>query len=218
MYKRQALGYPRPKSFKKTQPRFVGQDFDTYVQKSDNLQIWNEGISPNRRYVLIRIDESGVLTRVRVLTGISLQKFDTTGTLTTKYQASSISKVEDSMLVSEIDTDSFLKSGEEFLPIKSVFEKLKASVVGRSFADPGGDQERNRGGELHSLACKALGCDMADDGQFPDIVEQMLEVKLQTSPTIDLGLVCPNSTDAVNGASKIRHCDCLLYTSPSPRD
>lgn len=27
-----ALGYPAPKSFKKTQPRFTGQQLDTYVQ------------------------------------------------------------------------------------------------------------------------------------------------------------------------------------------
>ncbi len=27
------LGYPRPKSFQKVQPRFPGQMFDTYVQK-----------------------------------------------------------------------------------------------------------------------------------------------------------------------------------------
>jgi hypothetical protein len=39
------LGYPIPKAFRKTQPRFLGQDFDTYVQKSNNLQIWNEEIS-----------------------------------------------------------------------------------------------------------------------------------------------------------------------------
>jgi hypothetical protein len=42
------LGYPVPKSFKKTQPRFPGQDFDTYIQKSNNLQIWNEEIVPTR--------------------------------------------------------------------------------------------------------------------------------------------------------------------------
>jgi hypothetical protein len=40
-----ALGYPRPKSFQKTQPRFPGQMFDTYVQKSNNLQVWNEELS-----------------------------------------------------------------------------------------------------------------------------------------------------------------------------
>ena len=28
-----ALGYPRPKAFQKTQPRFPGQNFDTYIQK-----------------------------------------------------------------------------------------------------------------------------------------------------------------------------------------
>jgi hypothetical protein len=32
-----ALGYPVPKTFLKTQPRFLGQCFDTYVQKSNNL-------------------------------------------------------------------------------------------------------------------------------------------------------------------------------------
>ncbi len=45
-----ALGYPVPKSFKKTQPRFPGQMFDTYVQKSNNLQVWNEELASIRRY------------------------------------------------------------------------------------------------------------------------------------------------------------------------
>ncbi len=39
----QALGYPVPKSFQKTQPRFLGQMFDTYVQKSNNLQVGRIG-------------------------------------------------------------------------------------------------------------------------------------------------------------------------------
>jgi len=38
------LGYPVPKSFKKTQPRFPAQNFDVYIQKSLNVQIWNESI------------------------------------------------------------------------------------------------------------------------------------------------------------------------------
>src|SRR5688500_7597811 len=50
-----ALGYPVPLTFVKTKPRFPGQNFDTYIQKSNNLQIWNEEISPIRRYVLIRV-------------------------------------------------------------------------------------------------------------------------------------------------------------------
>src|SRR5713101_3300142 len=49
------LGYPVPTSFKKTRPRFPGQNFDTYVQKSNNLQVWNEALAPARRYVIIRL-------------------------------------------------------------------------------------------------------------------------------------------------------------------
>lgn len=45
------LGYPVPSSFKKTQPRFVGQNFDTYIQETLNVQIWNEPVDPERRYV-----------------------------------------------------------------------------------------------------------------------------------------------------------------------
>jgi hypothetical protein len=81
------LGYPVPTSFKKSKPRFPGQDFDTYVQKSNNLQIWNEEIVPTRRYVIIRLDESSKVTGVRVVTGGILARLDTTGTLTKKYQA-----------------------------------------------------------------------------------------------------------------------------------
>ena len=43
-----ALGYPVPPSFRKTRPRFPGQNFDVYVQKSDNLQIWNEALAAGR--------------------------------------------------------------------------------------------------------------------------------------------------------------------------
>jgi hypothetical protein len=49
------LGYPVPKSFKRTQPRFPGQYFDTDIQKSNNLQIWNEELAPTRRYVLLQV-------------------------------------------------------------------------------------------------------------------------------------------------------------------
>src|SRR5216683_491114 len=78
------LGYPVPSSFKRSKPRFPGQDFDTYVQKSNNLQIWNEEITPTRRYVIIRVDDASKVIGVRVVTGEILAKLDTTGTLTKK--------------------------------------------------------------------------------------------------------------------------------------
>lgn len=98
------LGYPIPKTFLKTQPRFLGQDFDTYIQKSDNLQIWNEEINPNRRYVLIR-EENNILTNVVVINGIQLVNYDTTGTLTQKFQARLNTNGMGGCLYSQSDTE-----------------------------------------------------------------------------------------------------------------
>ena len=89
----------------------------------------------------------------------------------------------------------------------------KAALTGAiRFKDAGHDQERNRGAALHELVCRELGyADYRDDGRFPDVRQQLLEVKLQTSPTIDLGLVCPDSEAPLDvpqiGGQQVRHCD-----------
>ncbi len=225
-----ALGYPVPLSFKRTKPRFLGQLFDVYVQKSNNLQIWNESLSATRRYVLIQVSGDDVITDVRVVTGEDLAFFDRTGTLTQKYQARFIKGDSALELVTSKDTanlkpllssNAMLKLSDkspiaypektEILPISEVFKRL-SSLVGNVFADAGIDQERNRGAELHRLVCKSLGfIDYADDGRFPDVRQQLLEVKLQTAPTIDLGLVLPNSTGPLDlsqiDGHQIRHRD-----------
>ena len=46
-----------------------------------------------------------------------------------------------------------------------------------------------------------------DCGQFPDIPNQLLEIKLQTTSTIDLGLVCPDSTEGIANLPNFNHCD-----------
>ncbi len=225
------LGYPVPRSFKRTKPRFPGQMFDTYTQKSNNLQIWNEELAPTRRYVIIRISGGDVIERVKVVAGDALAKLDTTGTLTQKYQASLICGTEPAELISAEDTGIVkqllvnLKGQVDLskitptdnpltglvVPIDSVFKRL-VRMIGLSFPYSGHDQERRRGADLHKLVCHHLGyLDYADDGQFPDVRQQLLEVKLQTSPTIDLGLVRPNSIDPLDmpkvGGRQIRHCD-----------
>ncbi len=225
----EVLGYPVPKSFKKTEPRFPGQMFDTYRQKKNNLQVWNEELSPTRRYVLIRLSDDDVVTRVRVVTGEALALLDTTGTLTRKYQARCTPGDNATELITPIDTTLLAPfvtpnvdlrhvatpvkhpQAGELLSIKVVFERL-SELVGQKFADAGFDQERNRGTALHRLVCATLGyASYQDDGQFPDVRHQLLEVKLQTSPTIDLGLVRPNSTEALDvpmiQGKQIRHCD-----------
>jgi hypothetical protein len=223
------LGYPVPKSFQKTQPRFPGQMFDIYIQKSNNLQVWNEDISASRRYVIVRVSAADVIVRVKVVTGDTLARLDTTGTLTRKYQARCIPGAQTTELITARDTDRLLPfvassvdlgqiatpaldpAVGQILPIKTVFERLSV-LVGKQFADAGADQERNRGAALHRLVCEALGyCVYQDDGQFPDVRHQLLEVKLQTSPTIDLGLVTPESIEPLDvsmmSGQQIRHCD-----------
>jgi hypothetical protein len=223
------LGYPVPTTFTKTQPRFLGQQFDTYIQKANNLQVWNEELSPTRRYVVIKVNQSFLVERVRVVSGDTLAKLDTTGTLTQKYQARLVTSEASCELISQEDTQvirphtcqkpiiQFAESPASppltgrLLPIGQIFERL-CPLIGQQIADPGYDQERNRGAELHKRICSALGYAVfGEDGQFPDVRHQLLEVKLQTSPTIDLGLVLPSSTLPLDvsklGESQVRHCD-----------
>src|SRR5690606_18526968 len=86
----------------------------------------------------------------------------------------------------------------ELMPIADIFERL-ISLVGIRFPYLGALQERNRSGILHRLVCEALGfSSYSDDGKFPDVKHQLLEVKLQTSPTIDLGLILPSSEEPLD--------------------
>lgn len=226
----EAMGYPVPLSFQKTQPRFPGQNLDIYTQKSRNLQIWNEEISPSRRYAIIAVDANDIVTTVKVVNGDALAKLDTTGTLTQKYQAGvDFGRYPaGTYLLTSTDTPSLQATTngsadtplldptsdpntDSLLTIHDLFAKLQP-LIGVTFSDLGSDQERNRAAIVHEYASQALGYALhQDNGQFPDIRHQLLEVKLQTSPTIDLGLVSPDSTELldtkeING-TQARHCD-----------
>ena len=211
----QALGYPVPKSFLKSKPRFPGLNFDVYTQKSDNLQIWNEALSADRRYVLVRVNQDDIVTTVRVITGAQLAKLDTTGTLTQKYQASAIDKVDCSRLASAVDTPQLMLAIHEaktdfyqkLMPVDLLYVRLKP-ILGQLIDNPGADQERNRGWELHRLVSKQLGLENAeDDGQVPDVADQLLELKLQTSPTVDLGLITPGDAGSIDNFPGLRFAD-----------
>lgn len=225
------LGYPVPSSFRKTKPRFPGQDLDIAVQKADNFQPWNEDeLDGLRRYALIRVDGADRVSAVRVLTGEAIALLDRTGTLTSKYQAKRRSGRTGSVLVTPTDTDAFvavlspsssagaahLQSTSaaarpevgRVLTIGTIYDAL-ASLVGSSIEDPGLLQDRNRGAALQRLVCEILEIGTyADAGRFPDILSQALEVKLQMSPTIDLGLVTPDSVELAEELGfDLRHCD-----------
>ena len=235
----QVLGYPVPRSFRRTRPRFPGQFFDAYIQKSNNLQIWNEEISASRRYVIIRVDSQDFIVKVKVVAGDILSILDTTGKLTQKYQASLrigtvttelITKEDTELLkpivssdvdLSHVTSPSLHPEVGQLLSITEVFNRL-SPLIDVTFADSGRDQERNRGATLHRLVCQFLGyASYHDDGRHPDVRHQLLEVKLQTSPTIDLGLVAPDSTEPLDvpylDGKQVRHCDvryALFHATP----
>lgn len=224
------LGYPVPLSFARKRPRFPGQKLDVYIQKSNNLQVWNEELDATRRYAIIRVSCTDLIEGVKVVPGAMLASLVRTGTLTQKCQARLDIGEKLTELVSPVDTENLLfglqpkglptdfhnsptdnPTVESLLPIAEVFKRL-GRLLGQAFADAGYDQERNRGGQMHRLVCRRLGYRRyEDDGQFPDIRNQLLEVKLQTSPTIDLGLVRPDSKDLLDvppvKGRKLRHCD-----------
>jgi hypothetical protein len=82
-------------------------------------------------------------------------------------------------------------------------------MLGNEVPDPGLEQDRIRGEGLQQAVAHALSVGRYENvGQWPDIRSQALEVKLQTSRTIDLGLVLPTSTaPAELLGGQLRHCD-----------
>ena len=222
----QALGYDVPSSFPKIKPKFPCQQFDIYAQKSNNLQIWNDEISESRRYVLIRLNELDTITQVKVIDGFELKMLDTTGKLTIKYQA----RVPQAYLGERISEDNFFlrpfvndeigwlglspndpPRSETLISINALYSTLKP-LIGIRIRTENLVQERTTADDAHELVCRTLGYrTFQDDGQFPDIVNQLLEVKLQMSPTIDLGLHKPDdetSTGLFIEGTEIKICMC----------
>jgi hypothetical protein len=211
----EAMGYPVPLSFGRTRPRFPGQDLDLYVQQSRNLQVWNEAIQLNRRYAIAILSPKCIINNVHVLSGLDLQKLDKTGKLTSKNQAilrtaeEGRLSVQDTKLLnaqltkrvgktlSGLPTDQ--PNSKSLLSIGEVHRRLKG-IEGKVFKYGSATDERIRGFILHEAVCHALGYSTyRDKGTFPDIPAQLLEVKLQTKPTIDLGIVLPDSTEPLEG-------------------
>lgn len=227
----EALGYLPPASFTKTQPRLRHANLDVYVQESNNLQVWNQEVDAARRYAII-ILKRRLIEDVHVIPGADLAQFDTTGTLTSKFQAARIADSDGAVLVSQRDTDGLiaayapgprvplatspveLPDRGRVLDIAGVFAFL-APMVGQTYDDPGITQERNRGTVVHREACERLGLShFGDNGQFPDVLSQLVEVKLQLARTIDLGLELPDSDKplaSANGTVAVRDCRYAIF-------
>jgi hypothetical protein len=90
-----------------------------------------------------------------------------------------------------------LPKQSQFLTIKDIYQKL-LPIIGNTIDYIDATQERNRGAIIHKMICKKLGySSYEDNGNYPDLTNQLLEIKLQTSPTIDLGLHSPEDNSVV---------------------
>jgi len=164
-------------------------------------------VASSRRYVLIRVDDDQIVTRVKVVTGDVIAKLDPTGTLTTKYQARSRDPVAESCLVSSADTANVAKTFPgAMLPIRELYTYLH-TLVGTKIANPGIVQERNRGAALHEAVCKRLKTSWSDCGQFPDVPRSVARNQIADRFHHRLGLVCPDSTEGIAGLPNFNHCD-----------
>lgn len=98
--------------------------------------------------------------------------------------------IGDNIVLEHINPNQFPERGQ-LLRISEIYRRL-LPLVGETINYLDAVQERNRGAELHAMICDRLGYSVfEDDGTYPDIANQLLEIKLQTSPTIDLGLHSP---------------------------
>ena len=211
------LGYETPKSFARRAGAIPAQDLDVFVQKTDNVQPWNGKLIVNRRYAVIRPDASGRIQAVRVVSGRDLLALDRTRSVTTKLQARVDPHISALQLVNARDTEAMTPflSGDGMdlrgadplapprpgavIPIRDLARCLM-DLIDCAFDDPGPHADRGRGEIFHRLVLDHLGyAKRGDTGRLPDIPGQLVETKLQTRDTIDLGQHDPSSAQRLDG-------------------
>ena len=78
------------------------------------------------------------------------------------------------------------------LSLEVIRDQVGLPLIGRVID---GAETKNRGQALEQIILEGLGYDVPVgitlEGQYPDIKNQLLEVKIQDSPTVDLGKFTP---------------------------
>jgi hypothetical protein len=209
-----ALGYT-PEGKSGDGALFGAQNADIYVQKANNLQVWNDKLDARRRYVVVVVDAADQVAGVRAFTGSTLAKWNSTGTLTAKYQAALKLVFSDAVATHVCGRDTertvqFVGQGPHeadgsaepvagtLLSIEALGQQL-SKLIGKTVPFISAVDEKKRSAALTAKVGKVLGYEGAGDSAvFPKLPAQMLEVKLQTSPTIDLGRTWPSSDSPLN--------------------
>lgn len=101
-------------------------------------------------------------------------------------------------------------SNDSLLPLSKIKHIITDKIIGQSIAPAA---TKNRGQMLEEIVANALGYTVKEDdllaGGYPDIRNQALEVKIQDSPTVDLGKYSPEFEDSI--------ADCNGFTTRSMR-
>lgn len=171
------------------------------------------------RYVLVRVDVSShEITTVLVLTPEYIERnFGRFGAPTIKHQLIITNKkrreivggngvgfnMRDTEVVQKLCAESYVKPGKRFnqwpesgeiLSTYDIMVKAALPLVHQVIA---GGETKIRGQILERLILEKLGYSVGAvkllEGQYPDIKHQLLEVKIQDSPTIDLGKHTPKA-------------------------
>lgn len=173
------------------------------------------------RFVLGKISSDGIIESIIVMSPEYIENtFGKFGKPTIKQQLIISNKkreeiiknrslvVDDTSLPSEIldnkgeeiSEDSSIKDDpKKVLPLSYIDEQLTDTLLGETLDIT--LSTKQRGQQLERLVAYQLGyrkhLEMLEGG-YPDIRNQMLEVKVQDSPTIDLGKYSPQFEEAIN--------------------
>lgn len=175
------------------------------------------------RYVFVKIDsEKNVISSIIILTADYIEShFGIFGKPTIKHQLlisnkarnqvySSESKIlsyPDSKKLSYLITDNYKEpngsianepSVQNLYSIKLLTEMVAKNLIGKKLDN---NATKNRGQALERMTLELLGYSIAKNenlvGGFPDIPNQLLEVKVQDSQTVDLGRFSPEKEEVI---------------------
>lgn len=179
-------------------------------------------VSRDVRFVLVRINpDTDEIDAIVVTTAPCIEHhFGVFGQPTIKHQLiisnsardkivrqskpvlSSTDAIDASLLTEDLGRHSFNfadppKSGE-LLSIERIKNAIVDKLIGSTI-----DQAatKNRGQSLEAIVIKSLGYEIAPNnrlaGGYPDLPNQALEIKIQDSPTVDLGRYSPQTKEEI---------------------
>jgi hypothetical protein len=175
------------------------------------------------RYVFVKIDKShDIIASIIILTADYIEShFGKFGKPTIKHQLLISTKVRnqiyrsdsrilsfpDTKKLSYLITDQYKKPEDSIAhdpdiqnlySISLLLDRVARNLIGKKLDS---SATKNRGQALERLTLELLGYTMSDDeslvGGYPDIPNQLLEVKVQDTQTVDLGKFTPENEDII---------------------